>query len=205
MYQNGSNACTGGTKNITFSDYMVNYVGSSSGKMYVPMIGFERSYLTNWNQIYLHNTEEFAAFDLATYPSSITGSIIQTSSTDYHLSLSAGLPIVKLKQNEDLEVFDIEFEDTSKNYIIWVSKRPFPSNQDPKDTSNLVDLKRLTKINSLKGYKVKDGRGTFGYENTEKKEKYLYIKWGILNSTDTAVTCGGAIKVAKMYTVKDQG
>lgn len=204
MYQGGSSACTGGSKNIIWGNYMVRYVPSSTGKMFIPMIGFERNYLTNWNQIYLPDTEDIALFDIISYPSQITGSIIQTSGMVYNLSMSAGLPIVKLKENQDLDIFNVDFEDGSKDYIIWVSERPFPSNQDPKDTSNLVKLKKLDKIDDLNGYKIKNGYGSFGYENTDNDEKYLYIKWGILNDTDTVATCGGAIKVGKTYTVKEK-
>ena len=204
MYQGGTSACNGGSKDITYSDYMVNYAGSSSGKMYVPMIGFERNYLTNWSQIYLPDTEEVADFDRKEYSTSITGSIIQTSDTEFHLSLSAGLPIVKLNLDEELSKFDVDFEDDSKNYIIWVSDRPFPSNKDPKDASNLVELTKLTKVNALNGYKVENGHGSFGYTNKEGDEKYLYMKWGILNAAGTSATCGGAVRINKTYIVVGQ-
>ena len=111
---------------------------------------------------------------------------------------------MKLKLDEELDTFDVHFEDTTKNYIIWVSERPFPSNKDPKDSSNLIKLTKLDKIDALNGYKVKNGNGAFGYDNKEGDAKYLYMKWGILNNTDTAVTCGGAVKLEKTYIIKDQ-
>lgn len=168
-----------------------NSSGSKTLQYRVPMIGFETTYLKSWKQIYLAGTEGIATFEKAkklTAANSVLTS--PTNSNNVYLGLTAGFPIIKLDKYEKLK-FDAIFKDTKKDYVIWVSNKPFSSTGHPDDDTNCLELKGLTKAsNTSRGYLVKNGSGTF--ETPKYKDAgYVYLKWGIYN--DTKANIGGGI------------
>lgn len=168
-----------------------NSSGAKTLQYRVPMIGFETTYLKSWKQIYLAGTEGIATFEKAkklTAANSILTS--PTNSNNVYLGLTAGFPIIKLDKYEKLK-FDAIFKDTKKDYVIWVSNKPFSSTGHPDDDTNCLELKGLTKAsNTSRGYLVKNGSGTF--ETPKYKDAgYVYLKWGIYN--DTKANIGGGI------------
>ena len=157
----------------------------------VPMIGFETTYLQSWKQIYLAGTEGIATFEKAKKRTAADSVLTSpTNSSNVYLGLTAGFPIIKLDKYEKLK-FDAIFKDTKKDYVIWVSNKPFSSTGHPDDDTNCLELKGLTKAsNTSRGYLVKNGSGTF--ETPKYKDAgYVYLKWGIYN--DTKANIGGGI------------
>ena len=168
-----------------------NSSGAKTLQYRVPMIGFETTYLQSWKQIYLAGTEGIATFEKAkklTAANSILTS--PKNSSNVYLGLTAGFPIIKLDKYEKLK-FDAIFKDTKKDYVVWVSNKPFSSTGHPDDDTNCLELKGLTKAsNTSRGYLVKNGSGTF--ETPKYKDAgYVYLKWGIYN--DTKANIGGGV------------
>lgn len=177
-----------------------NSSGSKTLQYRVPMIGFETTYLKSWKQIYLAGTEGIATFEKAkkrTAADSVLTSPKDSSAV--YLGLTAGFPIIKLDKYEKLK-FDAIFNDTKKDYVIWVSNKPFSSTGHPDDDTNCLELKGLTKAsNTSRGYLVKNGSGTF--ETPKYKDAgYVYIKWGVYNATKANIG-GGILKPTGYATV----
>lgn len=177
-----------------------NTDGAKTLNYRVPMLGFERTYLQSWKQIYLAGTEGIATFEKAkkrTAADSVLTSPKDSSAV--YLGLTAGFPIIKLDKYEKLK-FDAIFKDTKKDYVIWVSNKPFSSTGHPDDDTNCLELKGLTKAsNTSRGYLVKNGSGTF--ETPKYKDAgYVYLKWGIYNDTKAKIG-GGILKPTGYATV----
>ena len=204
-YQMKSNYASEAKETIsssTTASFVVNN-GSSSTKYFVPLIGFERTYLKNWKQIYDGNTNYCAEFEKEKH-STETGyqnrCILKNEDDDVFIGISGGYPLMKMNKDEKLE-YNLEFSDKTKNYVVWICTRPFirdghPDNDD-KCLTNITGLS-LSK-NTTQGYSVPLGKGTF---TTEKfnEECILYLKWGIDNSDKNKIA-GGILKPEKQGTV----
>ena len=190
-----TSAITNGNSSDTVATFVKNN-SSSTQRYYVPMVGFERTYLTNWKQIYDGNTGSVADFEYEKHGNE-TGysdrAILTDKDGNRYLGVQAGFPLIKINKDEKLE-YNLEFSDKSKNYVVWISKRPFKTTGHPDDDDNcLTDLIGLDKSkNANKGYSVVSGEGTF---TTQKfnEDCVLYIKWGINNSTKANIA-GGILK-----------
>ena len=175
------------------------YYFQSNKTGWVPCIGFETTYLKNWKQIYDPNTSEVGKFEKDKHGSE-TGysnrAVIHDNHNDlYYIGLSGGFPLIEMKKDEQL-TYDIEFKDKSKNYVLWVSKRPFDLTGHPDDDSNCIELEGVNKASGCnKGYSIVEGKATI---KTQKMadDCYLYLKWGI-NAATKADIGGGILIPAK--------
>ena len=181
---------------ISATDTNAGFIkNSASGTftIFVPMVGFERTYLTNWKQIYDGNTGSVADFEYEKHRSE-TGysdrAILTDKDGHRYLGVQAGFPLIQVKQDEQLE-YNLKFKDKSKNYIVWISKRPFKTTGHPDDDDNcLTDLIGLDKSkNATKGYTVVSGEGTFKTQ-VMNEDCILYLKWGINNTAKTDIAGG---------------
>ena len=149
-----------------------------SDKFYVPLVGFETKYLTNWKQIYYGSTETIAKFENDKKSKTANDSILVDDNGDYHLGLTGGFPLMKLDPGERL-TYNVKFEDKNLNYVIWVADGPFSRDGHPDGNTRCLQLTGLNKAtNTQRGYVVIEGEGTFttpAFTN----EGYVYIKFGI--------------------------
>ena len=178
----------------TIHDHAVN-LSSGTQRLYVPMVGFERTYLTNWQQIYDGNTSSIADFEYEKHRTESDFSdraILTDSEGTRYLGVQAGFPLIKVNKDERLE-YNLAFADKSKNYVVWISDRPFKKTGHPNDDDRCIST--ITGIdparNADKGYLVVSGEGTFKTQ-TFTEDCYLYIKWGI-NSSTKADIAGGTL------------
>ena len=159
------------------------------------MVGFERTYLTNWQQIYDGNTSSIADFEYEKHRTESDFSdraILTDGEGTRYLGVQAGFPLIKVNKDERLE-YNLAFADKSKNYVVWISDRPFKKTGHPNDDDRC--LSNITGIdparNADKGYLVVSGEGTFKTQ-TFTEDCYLYIKWGV-NSSTKADIAGGTL------------
>ena len=159
------------------------WVGSGTQYLYMPILGFETTYLTRWSQIYYDGSANIAK----TYKSRgyDTSSSILTNDKDpknvtYHLGLTSGFPLVQVDKNTSLR-YNLKFKDATKDYVVWVSAVPFSSELHPDKDPDCLELTGLDKADvGEKGYLVKKGKGTFTTDVIDK-ESTIFIKWGIYN------------------------
>ena len=180
-----------GSVSISNNNGYNNQNSSKTLTIYLPMIGFETTYLKNWKQIYLNGSSTIADWEKTTGAGSANSILTGPTSKKNFLGLTSGFPIIKLNKKEKLK-YDVKFKDQTKDYVIWVSNRPFSSTGHPDDDTNCLTLKGVSKsTNTSRGYLVKNGQATIETPEFEK-ENYVYIKWGIYNS-DKAQIGGGTL------------
>lgn len=190
MYMNGYNSESNSfyypSDNTSTMRSNVMYAASSD-TVYCPMVGFESKYLTNWKQIYLTNSDNIANNEY-TYDSSVKG-LLEDSTGGRHLSLGAGFPLIKINGGEILE-YNISFKDKSKNYVIWISTKPFDPDTHPDENANCIVLNDVPLAkNCTNGYSIVSGEAKIR-TNEIRKDCVLYIKFGIANSDKTKIAGG---------------
>ena len=171
---------------------------SGTGELYIPTLGFETKYLKKWSQVYYDGSatiaKSYQTKGLGTANSVLTNSKDPTNIT-YHLGLTSGFPLIQIDKNSQLR-YNLKFEDTTKDYVVWVSNSPFLSSTHPDNDPNCLKLNGLEKANvGKKGYLVKKGKGTFTTDVIEP-ESTIFIKWGIYNK-DLYKIAGGILKPEK--------
>ena len=174
--------------NHTTSNNVCSLVATN--KYYVPMVGFERTYLTNWKQIYDGNTTTIADFESSKHSSSTTvaNAVLTDKDGVKYMSVASGFPLIKLNKGEKFS-YTLKFKDLSKNYVVWVSDRPFNLDTHP-DTNDCIEISGLEKANRTdKGYMVYNGKGEFSTNNMNE-DCILYLKWGIYNSDKSKIAGG---------------
>ena len=146
--------------------------------IYMPMIGFERTYLKNWNQIYNADTQSIASFEKNKHGHESEASkwnILNNSSGIANMSCDSGYPLMKLSAGDVLS-YNLAFEADDENYVVWVKDRPFSKGVHP-DDDKCMTVGGLTKAEYTKnGYVVTNGKGTINIE--AKDDCYIYLKWG---------------------------
>ena len=198
MYMKGGTFYNPTSNYSTFRTDAQFYTSSlPSNTVYVPMVGFEEKYLTNWKQIYLTGTNSIAESEYK--KSTAVKGLLLDEKGKRHLSLAAGFPLVEINKGETFE-YEVKFKDTSKNYTIWVSKRPFDPETHPDDNTNCIELNDVPLAkNCTRGYSIVSGSATFK-TNEIKEDCVLYIKFGISN-TDKTKVAGGLLMPAESGTV----
>ena len=180
----------------------ITKASTGSATAYVPMVGFETTFLTNWKQIYDGNTSNIADFEKTKHGSETGASsraILQDKNNTSYLGLTAGFPLIKLNKDERL-TYNLKFADISKNYVVWFSTRPYNLDTHPDTDDNCIEVTGLNKAQGTdKGYMVVSGEGTFTTPIISE-DCYLYLKWGINNATKANIA-GGRLMPEKEGTI----
>ena len=167
---------------------------------YYPGIGFETYYLSNWNQLYLPDLDNFARI---MRDDNVKGYeiLMQDSNGGYHVPMTAGLPLLVVKPEEkvelDFEVYNYSLNTlaTSTNYgvetrttpsrtYIWAKTSPFTSN----DPNSEADLKitsgggvyKSTDSAYDKGVYITSNKATLKFDEIDEK-CCIWLKWSTNN------------------------
>ena len=175
---------------ITDKDISYSSVASALGTQCKPYLGFV-STANNWNKIYLKNFDNNLNTVLPNTDSNYSNNII-TDSKGTHLKLGAGLPIVECKY-EDKVTYEFEFNDTTKDYRVWVKEGSFDSSKNLSvDKNNCIKTFEVdgttTYDSSNNCLVIKNGRGKATWE-IENSTTVVYIKWAV----DGTIDGGGGI------------
>ena len=167
---------------------------------YYPGIGFETYYLTNWNQLYLPDLDNFARI---MRDDNVKGyeTLMQDSNGGYHVPMTAGLPLLVVKPEEkvelDFEVYNYSLNTlaSSTNYgketrttpsrtYIWAKTSPFTSN-DPNSEADLEitsggGVYKSTDSAYNKGVYITSNKATLKFDEIDEK-CCIWLKWSTNN------------------------
>ena len=192
-----------GTK---FSNHSEAYGTASDSKKACcwPCVGFEHSYITNWNQLYTTHFDTVAD-DIA--DTTWKSALLKDDSNNYHVGIYNGVPILKTTKNNTTVTLDLKL--TNKTYniqtgaetvtepttdcYVWISDRPFinyPNNDTCLDFTPVDSTcEHTTAANFTKAIKIPAARR--GVATVKFKvpniDSYVWVKW----STDS--TYGGGV------------
>ena len=177
----------------------------SGDKWRFPGVGFETTYIDNWNDLYL---PAFDSFSNEMYNDRTKGytSLRRDSAGNYHLPMYAGIPIVAADKNEKVQFvfrvknYKLNTTATSVNYgnetltnptktYIWAKSSPFTTN-DPNSEADLtitgVNVKKDTSSGYNKGFYITSDSERIKIEGMEEN-CYVWLKWSTNNKNGGGV------------------
>ena len=177
---------------------------SNTVNLYMPTLGFETTYLKKWSQVYYDSSTSIGkkykemGFDAS---NSVLTNDKDPKRITYHLGLTSGFPLIQTDKNSAVK-YNLRFKDTTKDYIVWVSDKPFIADGHPDGDPNCLKLKGLEKSDvGERGYIVKKGNGTFTTDAL-KDESVIFVKWGIYNKDLYKVGGGILMPEQKGFIIK---
>ena len=171
-----------------------------------PTIGFEKTYITNWNQLYLPNLDNVAKSMVA---DNIKGkeTLMQSADGNYHIPITAGLPLVQVKNEAHVELpfevytYSLDTNASSTTYgretrtvpsrtYIWAKTSPFTTN-DPNSEADINittggGVNRSTDTAYNKGVYITSSTATLKFDEIYEK-CYIWLKWSTNNKLGNGV------------------
>ena len=171
-----------------------------------PLIGFETNYINNWNQLYLPNLDRVAEVMVA---DSIKGytSLKQTSDGKYHVPITAGIPLVQVKNENKVEMsfevhaYSLDTNANSTTYgqetltipsrtYIWAKTSPFTTN-DPNSEADITistgaGVYKSTDSAYNKGVYITSSTATLKFDEINEAS-YIWLKWSCNNKVGNGV------------------
>ena len=224
LNHNGSTLTLGTDKTIAmakkFTPRSDAYGGAdTTGHPYCsyPCLGFEESYITNWNQLY---TTEFDAVANDSANDWCKSSFLRDASS-YHVGIKNGVPLLKTIANNTKITLDINlrkvtyniktgaatYTTPTSNCYVWISDTPFntthPNNSNCLDFTPVDGTCRKTTASGLnKAVEIPASQGgvakvQFTVPNIDR---YVWIKW----STDSNLG-GGVMTIPKTVICETSG
>ena len=191
----------------------------NSGQRWLwPCVGFETTYIDNFNKLYLQIfdivAEQMVDQQLPGY-----SSLLRDSQGVYHVPIFAGLPITQTNSNEKIEMdvlfknWTIDTNNTSTNYgkesnvstsgvYLWAKDAPFTSD-DPNTEANLTisgdNIIKGTVADYNNGYYLSDSSGKITITN-ENDKAFVWLKWSTNGNMG-----GGLITVPNDIVIVSEG
>ena len=173
---------------------------------YWPTVGFERTYITNWDQLYLPNLDIVAKSMVA---DSIKGytALMQSTDGNYHVPITAGLPLVQVKNESRVELpfevytYNLDTNASSSTYgqetrttpgrtYIWAKTSPFTTN-DPNSEADITittgnGVNKSTDTAYNKGVYITSSKATLKFDEINET-CYIWLKWSTNNKLGNGV------------------
>ncbi len=191
----------------------------SSGQRWLwPCVGFETTYIDNFNKLYLQ-IFDIVAEQMVDQQMSGYSSLLRDSQGVYHVPIFAGLPITQTNSNEKIEMdvrfknWTIDTNNTSNNFgkesnvspsgvYLWAKDAPFTSD-DPNTEANLTisgdNIIKGTGADYNNGYYLSESSGKITITN-ENEKAFVWLKWSINGNVG-----GGLITVPNDIVIVSEG
>ena len=178
-------------------DYTNTDYNTAQPPFYFPLVGFERTYLTNWSQIVNGDLSTIAKKEVNLHAT--TTGIWNGQDGEKYLSVCAGLPVADLGVGQQLSKLSLSFSE-SGSHIVWFSNRPFNPTIDPQSNTNLIsNMEGGTYNSTYKGYVVNNQKVDFKYMRSNySSEEIIYMKWAKFTAPST-IKANTGVKLGNTY------